>query len=299
MPRRPTRNITGIAGTGAVDYKVVWRVLECCKPGCDALLKVSEDEPGFPEVTTKCPKCGSEIGPDFIQRAPQWKYCRVCEWLQPLDAFHRHKPNSSSFRSGRQLECKVCKNLRINPNLNPKRTADQHREAAQKRRLYALLSGEPGKIDSKKVFDRFHGRCFKCGEKLKYTARGRGNFRLDHTLPAKLLWPLTTENATLLCGEDVNDCNNHKHDLWPAKFYTKPKLRELAVLTGFPFDSLAGSPKLNPAAVAKLRANVDQFLQRWIEYQDEISRIRKLVLEMEGFDIKQHAHSWPAFLDEE
>lgn len=43
MPRRETRNITGIRGTGAVNASEVWRVFECFRPGCDQLLKVSED----------------------------------------------------------------------------------------------------------------------------------------------------------------------------------------------------------------------------------------------------------------
>ena len=43
MSRRETRNITGIRGTSAVDANAVWRVFECFSPGCDQLMKVSED----------------------------------------------------------------------------------------------------------------------------------------------------------------------------------------------------------------------------------------------------------------
>ncbi|MGI0015170.1 MAG: hypothetical protein ACREBU_17285 [Nitrososphaera sp.] len=152
MPRRITRNVTDIRGTGVVNASEVWRVFECFRPGCDSLMKVSEDwlevHQSTEPVFVKCPKCGFENGKDVIERASRWKYCRVCERLQPLENFHRHKPSGRSFRSGRQLECIVCKNTRINPRLNPQRTADQHREAAQRRRLYSLLSGETRKIDS-------------------------------------------------------------------------------------------------------------------------------------------------------
>ena len=90
MPRRPTRNITDIRGTGKVDYTVVWRVFECYSPGCDQLMKVSEDwileqaKKGDP-VSVICPKCGFKNTWDIIDRAARWKYCRVSEWLQPLD----------------------------------------------------------------------------------------------------------------------------------------------------------------------------------------------------------------------
>lgn len=63
MARRPTRNITGIRGSGKVNYAEVWRVFECFSPGCDCLMKVSEDwiqaqkAAGQP-VSSACPRCG-------------------------------------------------------------------------------------------------------------------------------------------------------------------------------------------------------------------------------------------------
>ena len=151
MSRRETRNITGIRGTGAVDANAVWRVFECFSPGCDQLMKVSEDWIEEQRANgVSVPSMFQVRFPEHrgrsVERAARWKYCRVCEWLQPLDNFHKHKPRGRSFRSGHQLECRVCKNTRINPDLNPKRTSDQHREASQRRRLYSLISGEAGKI---------------------------------------------------------------------------------------------------------------------------------------------------------
>jgi 5-methylcytosine-specific restriction endonuclease McrA len=297
MPRRKPVHRTGISGTGKVDYTTVWRVFECYRPGCDNFIKVSEDwlreqkEKGNP-IKIICPKCNYEIPEEIIERAPRWKYCRICEWLQPLENFHKHKPISWSFRSGRQLECKFCKNLLINPTLNPLRTSDQFRESSQRRRLYNILSEEIGKINSKKVFEKFESKCFNCGKKLTYQPKGIREWTLDHTLPAKYLWPLNTDNATLLC----NECNNEKHDKWPSEVYSKQKLRRLAVLTGYPYELLSGPPKINPKALQKILANVDKFIEDWIGYPEDIKKIRALILEMEGIDIFEKAKYVPDYL---
>jgi 5-methylcytosine-specific restriction endonuclease McrA len=297
MPRRKTVHKTSIKGTGKVDYTVVWRVFECYRPGCDLFMKISEDliqkekAKGNP-IRVTCPKCGYTIPEEIIERAPRWKYCRVCEWLQPLENFHKHKPTSTSFRSGRQLECKFCKNQRINRVLNPLRTSDQFRESSQHRRLYNVLSEEIGKINSKKIFEKFESKCFNCNKVLTYKTKGTREWALDHTLPARFFWPMTTDNATLLC----NDCNNLKHDKWPSEIYSEDKLRKLAVLTGYPYSLLSGSPKINPKALQKILANVDKFIEDWIKYPDDIKKIRKLILEMAGIDIYEKAKHVPHFL---
>lgn len=298
MPRRKTKNITKIRGTGHVDYTEVWRIFECFNPECDNLMKFSEDELDTlraedQPVLVKCTNCGYENTEDILSRAQRWKYCRVCEWLQPLENFHRHAPNSSSFRSGRQLECAFCKNTRINPHLNPLRTADQHRESSERRRLYAILSNEK-KINSQKVYDLFEGKCFNCGKRLEKKAGSSSGYHLDHTLPARLFWPLSL-GPTLLC----TTCNNNKHEKWPSNFYGEQKIRQLSVLTGIPYVLLKGEPIPNPEAVAWLKTNIDEFLARWIRYPDEIKRIHELILDKTGEDIYKNARTIPEFLKEE
>lgn len=292
MSRRPTKNITSIRGTGTVDYTVVWRVFQCKNPKCDFILKISEDDLGIQSNINKllkCPICGT-VNSSVVEEAPRWKYCRVCERLQPLENFHRHKFTSSSFRSGRQLECKECKNKEINPYLNPLRTADQHRESSEHRRLYGFLSGED-KVNSKKIYKKFNGECFKCGRELPFEEKNPKEMRLDHTLPASLLWPLQC-GPTLLCS----DCNNKKHGLWPSEFYEEVELRRLSVLTGILYKLLAGEPRFNPRAVKWLVKNIDEFLARWIKYPDEIKKIRKMIIKFESIDIFVKARSVPAFL---
>jgi len=297
MPRRQTQNTTGIRGTGAADANVVWRVFECYRPSCEQLMKVSEDwieeqrAAGSP-IAADCPTCGFQNAEDVIERAARWKYCRVCEWLQPLANFHKHKPRGRSFRSGHQLECRVCKNTRINPDLNPKRTSDQHRESGQRRRLYSLLSGKEGKIDSLAVFERFDSRCFNCNKPLIHKVRGARDYDLDHTLPAKYLWSLSTSNATLLCSE----CNNAKHDKWPSEFYTPDRLKALARLTSIEYDFLSGPPRLNPKAIEAILANVDGFIEQKIADPDDIRKVRQLIQDMNGIDIFARASTVPDFL---
>ncbi|MGI0015169.1 MAG: HNH endonuclease [Nitrososphaera sp.] len=142
------------------------------------------------------------------------------------------------------------------------------------------------------VFSKFKSSCFNCGKPLTYKVRGVKDYDLDHTLPAKYLWPLTTDNATLLCSE----CNNAKHDKWPSEFYRPQQLKALARLAGFPFKLLSGPPLLNEATVQAILANVDTFIERWIAYPDEIKKVRQLILEMKGVDIHESATTVPDFL---
>lgn len=287
MARRKTVHKTHIKGTGSVDYQEVWRVFECANPKCAQLMKVSEDDVDVTTYKHKCPICGQETEPTTIMRAPRWKYCRVCEMLQLMEGephFHRH----SRMKSGYQLECKYCKNERINPQLNPLRTADQHRESSERRRLYGFLAGESVKSDAKAIYEKFSSKCFRCSKELSYPEG-----HLDHTLPAKLFWPLST-GATLLCAE----CNNLKHEKWPSEVYSEPQLRKLAVLTSIPYAVLAGTPKLNPQALKRLKDNVDAFIERWVRYPDEIKKIRKLIIDMTGEDIFAFARNVPEFLED-
>ncbi len=118
MSRRKTIHNTGIKGQGSVNYQEVWRVFECTNPNCRCLIKVSEDKIDITSYRHICSECGQEVDNKIIARAPRWKYCRVCENLQPMEQdshFHHH----NKMKCGYQLECKYCKNEKINPKLNP------------------------------------------------------------------------------------------------------------------------------------------------------------------------------------
>ena len=66
----------------------------------------------------------------YIKEAQEYKYCIICNTIKSLHLFDRH----SSRKSGRQGECRLCKAV-YNSIKNKTRLTDQHREAAQKRRI--------------------------------------------------------------------------------------------------------------------------------------------------------------------
>lgn len=217
---------------------------------------------------------------DYLAEAAEFKYCIICNTLKPLDFFDKH----SARKSGRQGECRLCKAV-YNDIKNSTRTTDQHREAAQKRRLYVELTGG-GKIDSKQIYERFDYKCFKCGLDLSEDLEnptGRLGGNLDHTLPARFLWPLTTDNATLLCREH----NGEKAEKWPGKFYTADELKRLVALTGISYERLSAEPFYNPDAVSKLKEAqfVDGLLAKYATYMDEMILIRNRILLVEGVDM--------------
>jgi hypothetical protein len=216
---------------------------------------------------------------DYIRDGERFKYCIICGALKPLDRFDRH----SARASGRQGECALCKKV-YNSIKNQTRLVEQHREASQKRRLYTHFE-EPEKLNINEIYNRFQRRCFKCevdlsGDLALDTAEKLGN--LDHTLPVFYLWPLTTNNATLLC----RDHNGEKAEKWPSKFYTDQELRRLSALTGIDYRLMVGEPVFNPNAIDWLEKPefVETLFAKFARYPNELLRLRNRILEKTGFD---------------
>ena len=168
---------------------------------------------------------------------------------------------------------------------NQTRLTDQHREAAQRRRIYVDLARDK-KINSEVVYQRFGYRCFKCQKLLRKVAEDTER-PLDHTLPIVFLWPLTTENATLLCREH----NGEKSDKWPSEYYLDNELRELSILTGIQYEILAGSAYYNPKAIERLKTaeQVDHLLTKHAAYMREIIKLRNQILKNENFDFFKYS----------
>ena len=217
---------------------------------------------------------------DYVAESQEFKYCIVCNSVKPLHLFDHH----ASRKSGRQGECRLCKKV-YNAIKNQTRLTDQHREAAQKRRMYLDLAGS-AKISSGKIYERFGYRCFKCKADLRKVDDERER-PLDHTLPIAFLWPLTTENATLLCRSH----NGEKSGKWPGQYYSDQELRELAVLTGIPYETLAAQPFYNPEAIESLKQTevVDELLRKYATYMSEIIKIRNRIMESEAFDFFEYS----------
>jgi 5-methylcytosine-specific restriction endonuclease McrA len=296
---------------------VIFKHFQCLAPTCENFItvKVSDIGEDFSIVCSVCGfshKSGGEtkcfdyklyhkvkkktietgafvvLHDDYVAEAKLHKYCILCYTMKPVELFSRH----ASRNSGYQGECQSCKTI-YNGIKNQTRITDQHREAAQRRRLYMQLAADDNKIDSRLVFDKFGGKCFNCEKALVFVPKGKRSFDLDHTLPASLLWPMRTDNSTLLCSA----CNNEKHGEWPAKFYkSKEKLKKLAVLTGYPYVLLSGQAVLNQEAVESILQDVDGFLQTWIPYPKEIKKVRRLLIQHGVGDIFEHAANVPPHL---
>ncbi|WP_404471351.1 hypothetical protein LG301_11785 [Vreelandella venusta] len=216
---------------------------------------------------------------DYVGEAKEFKYCVVCGALKPFDLFDSHKGR----RTGRQSECQTCKQV-YNGIKNQTRLVEQHREASQKRRLYTHFEDQT-KMDMTAIYDRFGNRCFKCDVDLSDdlaagVAKKEGN--LDHTLPVYYLWPLTTNNATLLCREH----NGAKAEKWPGIYYTDVEIRRLSALTGIEHRLMAGQPIFNPEAIQKLHdaTFIESLFEKFSRHPQELLRLRNRILSKTGFD---------------
>jgi len=288
---------------------VVFKGFQCLNSECRGFIFVRRDEIGE-DFEIVCPSCGTTLrsGDEtkfydytlvdlrdnstieqgqftilhdyYVAEAQEYKYCIICNALKPLQFFDHHRRR----RSERQGECRLCK-AAYNAIKNRTRLTDQHREAAQKRRLYLDLAGSK-KIDSQAVFKRFGYKCFKCGKDLRNVSSAKER-PLDHTLPVVYLWPLTTESATLLCHEH----NAEKSGKWPSEYYSSEELKRLAIITGISFDTLAGPPHYNPEAIAHLKIpeNVDELLVKYSAYISELIKLRNRLLVDIGFDFFEHS----------
>ena len=282
---------------------VVFKGMQCLNSKCEEFFFTRKDEIGE-DFEIKCPKCGytlksgeetkfydyklkntktnkliekgsfTILHDDYVKEAQEYKYCIICNTLKFLDFFDKH----SSRKSGRQGECRLCKAV-YNSIKNQTRITDQHREASQKRRMYLNLSGGK-KINSKKIYERFNHKCFKCGEDLQ--DKSAKEKPLDHTLPIYYLWPLTEDNATLLCKRH----NAEKAGKWPSKYYTDKELKRLSLITGIKYDVLVGEPHYNPSAMKKLKNSnvVDELLTKYSAYIDEIIKLRNRIKHDTNFD---------------
>lgn len=286
---------------------VVYRGFNCLQPSCNEFIFV-KDQIITNDFSIICPHCkyihsssgkskffdysmdvNNENGvpisvstgsfeishTEYINESQKYKYCIVCNTYKPLDYFDKH----GSRKSGRQGECRLCKKI-YNDIKNSTRLTDQHRESAQKRRLLLDIAGTP-KINSSKIEERYNHKCFCCGKDLSRIDDMKEK-PLDHTLPVYYLWPLTTENATLLC----RNCNGQKSGSWPSEFYNDAQLKKLSLLTGLSYELLSGLPQYNPSALEALKnpVLVDGLLTKYVAYMNEIIKLRNRILHDEDFD---------------
>jgi 5-methylcytosine-specific restriction endonuclease McrA len=200
-------------------------------------------------------------------RESYWKQCPTCGRVLPFHAFSRHVGWGILER---QMECRACKGG-INAILNPLRTPQQHHESSARRRVAdLLLEGENRPVDFVRLFQLFGSRCFKCKKSLSRARRSA--WEVDHILPSKYLYPLTPDNAELLC----TGCNNTKHGRWPREYFTNGELIKLAELTGANLEILSRrEPVVNP------NVDVNACVARYLAVREH-SNLAKRIAELKG-----------------
>lgn len=295
-----------------IDGQTLYKVFQCINPDCTEIITIKKDDIDE-DYSIICPKCGYEhysggeqhlfdfsmdVNDDngnatsvqegefivshdeYIENAPLYKYCLLCNTLKPIECFHKRKV----LKSGRQGECITCK-TNYNAIKNGTRTADQHFESSQKRRLLIDIAGS-NRVSRKAIEQKYELKCFNCGRDLSGVTSNREK-PIDHTLPVYYLWPATTNSGTLLCRV----CNGNKTGKWPSEFYSDVKLHELAIHTGFDYRLLSGSPQYNPAALRRLQNSndVDALLIKNSGHMDEVCKLRNRLLADTGIDFFQYA----------
>ena len=203
-----------------------------------------------------------------------WKRCQACGRVLPASSFSHHKKWGELEK---QAECRACKSA-INAIGNPKRTAEQHAEAAARRRIGDLMHPDPEYrpySDINDLFDRFDSKCFLTGVSLD--KNDRSQWQIDHILPASYYYPLTRDNACLLS----KGANGNKRAQWPSEIYTPEQLMDLARITGADITLLSSpTPIFNVNAdpnmaviryLGKARQNKEKFSKR-------VQELRKILV---------------------
>jgi len=302
MSRRTVINQTGIGRIESIPYNDAWIGYICLKCGTQNNVQIGkqllEPEKAYNDAHWKCKKCNfihckesdlpfkSDNWPRaakkhtgikaqrfweaFYRIATEnpesyWKQCNTCGRILPFNAFSKHKGFGPLER---QMECRCCKGA-INAVLNPKRTRQQLHESSVRRRIADLLvEDENENINIEELFERFGGKCFKTGTNLDIN--DRNSFEIDHILPSKWLYPLTMENACLLCP----DANSYKKGKWPSEFYTNNELIELAKITGA--DLTLISRKI---PIINNNIDVNRCVERYLKVREKshlLKRIKEL-----------------------
>lgn len=196
-----------------------------------------------------------------------WKQCNTCGRVLPNQDFSRHAKWGPLEK---QLECRACKAV-INANLNPKRTTEQLRESAAKRRIAELLTeANDEKLNVEDLFRRFDYKCFKTGATLEI--EHSASWQIDHTIPSRYFYPLSFENATLLS----TDANQNKSGKWPSEFYTNTELVNLARITGANLTLLARTTPINNPHI-----DVNLCVTRYLTVRDA-SSLQKRINELKS-----------------
>lgn len=245
----------------------------------------SRRQTGSSQIVLKtCNRCGRALPVNVENEQAHLSYTNHCVAAHRRPCAHagfgRIQDDAAGdvvqLEYGFQLECRFCKKFEVNAAHNKQRTAGQMKEDGARRRHFELLlehlyQGTPqlrfkqqtGRDLAEYVYERFDGRCFKCGTAM---ASPR-DMHLDHTRPLALLWPLGAD-ATALCATH----NSEKRDRPPVAYYTEEELVRLSSVTGISLVELR-DPSPNIDAVARLLSDLDWFYHEFLQL-DALQRVR-------------------------
>lgn len=304
MARRTTVNITGITSLKDVEANAAWAFYVCVNCKKTNLVKIGTVLPtaqdAFENFGWECEHCGynhskdSDLPSDwdnwpddflendsehaqrfwqvFFQIATDskenyWKQCKTCGRILPSEYFARHA-GKTWLPLERQRECKCCKGA-INAKLNALRTKEQLHEGNIRRRVADMfVSTIKRDFSDSDLFNKFEGKCFKCNKSL--ILKNRSDWAIDHIMPSKYLWPLTSNNSALLCKE----CNSNKRDKWPRDFYTNSELHKLSEITGGNLELWS-----QPTPIINENVDVNQAVINYLNTR-EYSKLHKRIMEL-------------------
>ena len=312
MARRKSVNVTGISHLPDVVRDDLWIFYSCVNCGKSNFINIGRHmitpEEALETANWKCEYCGFEHKKDanlperynvnweetllknesiackrfwknfFIISTGlpdyYWKRCQACGRVLPASSFSHHN-NWGELE--KQAECRACKSA-INAIGNPKRTAEQHAEAAARRRIGDLMHPDPDYrpfSDIDDLFERFGGKCFLTGVPLDKNDRSK--WQIDHILPASYYYPLTKENACLLS----KGANGNKRAQWPSEMYTPEQLMELARITGADINLLSSpEPIYNENADPNMAVvrYLDKARQDRKKFNKRVQELRKILI---------------------
>jgi 5-methylcytosine-specific restriction endonuclease McrA len=130
---------------------------------------------------------------------------------------NEYKPDKEFNKN--YMICKECE--KVKKKLYNKSSPEKLKLAQQRRLLKSKLTNENWtKEDFQKCLEKFNHTCFNCGstkeDGIKYLVA-------DHNQPLSLGYPISHENAVLIC----NVCNGSKGSHTAQEFYSRDKLNKL------------------------------------------------------------------------
>jgi len=219
---------------------------------------------------------------DYDFKGELFQYCihQITQKLLPISEYTINRNTKAPHKlsqDGHPLQpyCKESKQLYVNSRHNKLRTKDQLLEGSygsRTRGIVTAILGNPPKISIEEIFNKFDSCCFKCSKPINI--KERKSYQIDHFMPACGYWPLTQENATLLC----KDCNQSKKDHHPSAFYSKEKFE---LLKNMQINNMLVENSnyiLNDDILIDFHKNFDIIIERWEKINRNKTSFKKYIL---------------------